>query len=155
MSFITRLFCLVLLLFMPLAHAWERPEMAAYGATYRGPEQLEIYVAHTKADNYAVVKIYGINHPLDGHVFWTKVNYSKSNHTQGFPDRISYTDESVKAENLRTVLFIDNSSGVLYLPNYRGQERAEIPVHYSEDFSRQVRPEHILTDYERQIGQIK
>ena len=129
--------------------------MAAYGATYRGPEQLQVYVAHNKADDHAVVKIYGINHPLDGRVFWTKVVYSRSNQGKGFPNRISYIDESVKDEQLRAVLFIEDSSGMLYLPNYRGQERAEIPVHYDTEASREVRPEHILTDYERQIGKIK
>lgn len=129
--------------------------MAAYGTTYNGPEQLEVYVAHTKADDHAVVKIRGINHPLDGRVFWVKVVYSKSSQREGFPNRILYLDESVKEEHLRAVLLIEDSSGMLYLPNYRGQARAEIPVRYNREFSRGVRPEHILMDYERQIGKIQ
>jgi hypothetical protein len=150
---LTRLFCFALLLITPFAHAWDRPEMARYGAAYADPEQLYVYVAHNKADDHAVIKIQGINHPLDGHVFWTKIAYSYS--TTHSAQRTFYTDETVKEEHLKTVLFIEGSSGILYLQNYRGQARAEIKVSYNRDESRQTLPEHLATDYERQIGLIK
>ena len=152
-SVLSRL-CLVLLLAATTAHAWNRPEMSSYGAAYQGPEQLQVQVAHNKADNQAVIKIRGINHPLDGHVFWAKVTYQ---HRQGagYPDRVLYTDESIKDEGKRAVLFIQGSSGTLYLPNFRNQLRVEIPVHYNWEASIEMLPEHILTDYERQIGAIK
>ncbi|MDR3323702.1 MAG: hypothetical protein LBS89_05825, partial [Zoogloeaceae bacterium] len=60
----SRLFCLALLVVAPFAHAWDRPEMAKYAAAYVGPELLRVYVAHNKADDHAVVKLWGINHPL-------------------------------------------------------------------------------------------
>ena len=143
--------CLALLLFIaPLAHAWERPEMAKFGAAYHGPEQLEVYTAHNKADDHAVIKIRGINHPIDGHVFWTKITYSQKN--RGYPNHITYIDESIQEEHKRAVLFIEDSSGILYLPDYRGQARVEIPVRYDKEASKEILPEHLLTDYERQIG---
>lgn len=153
---ITRLLCLALLLLSaPSAHAWDRPEMAQYGTAYRGPEHLQVYVAHTKADSHAVIKIRGINHPLDGHVFWTKVAYSNSPQSKMLPNRITYTDESVQEERLRSVLFIEDTSGILYLPNYRGQGRVEIPIRYDKDTALETFPQHLATDYERQIGKAK
>jgi hypothetical protein len=154
-SIFSRLLCLALLLATPFAHAWNRPEMAKYGAAYLGPEQLQVYVAHSKADDRAVIKIRGINHPLDGHVFWTKISYSKSHHSKGYSDRITYNDDSVKEEGKGAVLFVEDSSGILYLPNYRGQARAEIPLNHDKEASGEVLPEHLLTDYERQIGVTK
>lgn len=138
-------------LITPLVHAWDRPEMAKYGAAYAGPELLYVYVAHNKADDHAVVKIQGINHPLDGHVFWTKIAYSTAHSGQ----RTFYIDETVKEEHLQTVLFIEGSSGILYLQNYRGQVRAEIKVVYDQNESRQTLPEHLVADYELQTGSIK
>jgi len=144
---LSRLLCLALLIGAPLAHAWDRPEMAKYGAAYFGPEQLCVYVAHNKADNHAAIKIQGINHPLDGHVFWTEVRYQ-----QGHPERIDYV---ARENNTDTpVLYVDHQSATLYLPNWRGQERAEIRLGYSEEESIQNKPEHLLSDYGRQIGQI-
>jgi hypothetical protein len=138
----------LLLACAPLAHAWDRPEMAKYGAAYVGDEPLRVYVAHNKADDHAVVKIHGINHPLDGHVYWAKIRYE-----EGRPGRISYVAKA--KDTMRTVLFINGGSGTLTIPNYRSQELAELRASYSEDESRQTAPEHLLTDYARQIGAIK
>ena len=153
MTHIARLLCLglVLLLAAPFARAGERPEMAEYGKAYRGPEQLYVFVAHTKDDGHAVIKISGINHPLDNHLFWAKVTYSNSADSRTLPNRISYSVESAD-EGGRPGLFIENSSGTLYLPNYRGRARAEIPVVYDRDESRETRPEHLLTEYSEQKG---
>ncbi|MDR3300271.1 MAG: hypothetical protein LBU43_09830 [Candidatus Accumulibacter sp.] len=141
---LSRLLCLALLICAPLAHAWDRPEMAKYGAAYFGPEQLCVYVAHNKADDHAVIKIQGINHPLDGHIFWTEVRYQ-----QGHPERIDYVVRENDAD--KWVLYVDHQSATLYLPNWRGQARAEIRLHYGQDESTRTKPEHLATDYERQI----
>ncbi|MDR2164814.1 MAG: hypothetical protein LBO79_04120 [Zoogloeaceae bacterium] len=140
-----RLFHLVLLICVPLAHAQERPEMAKYGAAYAGPELLWVYVAHNKADDHAVVKLQGINHPLDGRTFWAEIRYHP-----GHPERISYIVRKNGAE--KAIFFVNDNTGALYLPNWRGQERAEIRLVYSRDESLHVQPEHLLTDHERQSG---
>jgi hypothetical protein len=145
---IIRLFCFALLSCSPFAHAGDRPEMAKYGAAYAGPELLWVYVGHNKADDHAVVKLEGINHPLDGHVFWTEIRYQP-----GHPERITYVARDKNTE--QAVFFINDHMGTLYLPNWRGQERAEIKLGYSHDRSAQTQPEHLLTDYERQIGKIQ
>jgi hypothetical protein len=136
----------VLLLCMPLAHAWERPEMAKYGSAYYGNERLYVYVAHSKADDHAVVKISGINHPLDGHVYWADVKYQV-----GHPERVSYVVKEKGAP--RTVFFVNGTSGTFTISNYRGQEVVELRVSYDREESTRVAPEHLLTDYERQIGE--
>jgi hypothetical protein len=139
---------LVLLLCVPLAHAWNRPEMAKYGSAYSSNGLLRVYVAHSKADDHAVVKIHGINHPLDDHVYWANIQYH-----EGRPERVSYV---IKEKNTtRTVFFVDGGSGTLSIPNYRGQEMAELRFSYDETESGRVAPEHLLTDYERQIGEAK
>jgi len=123
--------------------------MAEYGKAYRGPELLYVFVAHTKEDGHAVIKISGINHPLNNHTFWAKVTYSNGPFGK---TRVSYSVESAKEED-RPGLFIENSSrssATLYLPNYRGQARVEIPLYYDEDESRETRPEHLLTEYNEQ-----
>ncbi|MDR2688722.1 MAG: hypothetical protein LBB76_03060 [Azoarcus sp.] len=136
--------CLALLFCTPLAHAWDRPEMAKYGAAYSGPELLWVFVAHTKADDHAVVKLSGINHPLDNHVFWTEVRYQ-----QGHANRTTYIARENNVE--KAVFFVDDHEATLYLPNWRGQEHAEIRLHYSQEKSAKTRPEHLATDYERQL----
>ena len=153
MAHIARLLCLglVLLLAAPFARAEMRPEMAEYGQAYRGPENLYVFVAHTKEDGHAVIKISGINHPLDNHTFWAKVTYSNSVESRELPNRISYSVESAK-EGERPGLFIEDSSGILYLPNYRGQARAEIRVRYDRDESRETQPQHLLTEYNEKQG---
>ena len=153
MTHIARLLCvgLVLLLVAPFARAEMRPEMAEYGAAYRGPENLYVYVAHTKEDGHAVIKISGINHSLNNHVFWAKVTYSNSVDSRTLPNRISYSVESAKEEE-RPGLFIEDSSGTLYLPNYRGQARAEIRVGYDRYESRETQPKHLLTEYNEKRG---
>lgn len=155
MTFPARLLCLALLLAAPFAHAWDRPEMSKYGAAYRGPEQLYVHVAHNKADDRAVVRIFGINHPLDGHTYWTRVAYAKSRSSNGFADRATYSDTPAKGQSRGVVLFIEDVSGTLYLPNYRGEPLSEIPLQYDREASREVTPEHMMTDYERQIGVTK
>jgi hypothetical protein len=140
--------CLVLLLCGQGALAWDRPAMSRYGAFYQGPEQLVVQLAHTAADDHAVLKISGINHPWDGRVFWVKVLYPS-----GKPGRIHYV--GTEDDDERTLLFVENGSGTLYIPNWRGQARAEIQVAYWRDSSAEVLPEHLATDYEKQIGQIK
>jgi hypothetical protein len=52
------------------------------------------------------------------------------------------------------VFFVNNHEATLYLPNWHGQERAEIRLNYSREESSSTRPE-LATDYERQIGQIQ
>ena len=155
MTHIVRLLCLglVLLLAAPFARAEMRPEMAEYGAAYRGPENLYVFVAHTKEDGHAVIKISGINHPLNNHTFWAKVTYSNSADSRTLPNRISYSVESAK-EGDRPGLFIEDSSGKLYLPNYRGQARAEIPVEYDREETRETQPQYLLSEYnKRQSGE--
>ncbi|GHT80259.1 hypothetical protein AGMMS49960_16970 [Betaproteobacteria bacterium] len=144
------LLCLALLSFAPFAHAGERPKMAKYGAAYAGPELLWVYVAHNKADDHAVVKLEGINHPLDGHVFWTEIRYYLK---PGHPERITYVAREKNAE--QAVFYVSDGTATLYLPNWHGQERAEIKLAYSRDRSAQTQPEHLLTDYERQTGKIQ
>jgi hypothetical protein len=143
-----RLLCLALLACAPLAHAWERPEMAKYGSAYAGPELMWVYVAHDKTDEHAVVKLYGINHPLDGHAFWTRIRYHP-----GHAERVSYVMDENGAE--KTVFFVNEHTGTLYLPNWRGQERAEIKLNYSREESSRTQPEHLLTDYARQSEKIE
>ncbi|MDR2364418.1 MAG: hypothetical protein LBD68_00975 [Zoogloeaceae bacterium] len=143
-----RLLFFFLLLCAPLAHAWDRPEMARYGAAYAGPGLLRLYVAHTKADDYAVLKIQGINHPLDQHVYWAKVRYQ-----EGRPERISYVIAEKNAE--RVVFFVNGDSGTLGIPNYHGQPLVELGFSYDKRESALTAPEHLLTDYERQIGVIE
>jgi hypothetical protein len=141
---------LALLVCASLAHAWDRPEMAKYGSAYSGPELLQVYVAHNKADDHAVVKLTGINHPLDGHAFWTEVRYAPG---QSNTIRTTYVIREKDAE--KAIFFVNGSEGTLYLPNWRGQERAEIKLSYSRSKSSTIQPEHLLTDYARQAGKIE
>ncbi|MDR2129527.1 MAG: hypothetical protein LBP52_10770 [Burkholderiaceae bacterium] len=145
------LFCFALFLCgQGAALAWERPAMSKYGASYEGAEQLTVQLAHTAADNHAVLKISGINHPWDGRVFWVQVRY-----TPGHPERIQYVSQE-KGEAERILLFLENGHGTLNIPNWRGVARAELAVSYSgRDASAAVLPEHLATDYEKQIGQAK
>jgi hypothetical protein len=140
--------CLALFLCGQTALAWDRPVMSKYGVFYHGPEQLTVRLAHNVADDHAVLKISGINHPWDGRVFWAEVRYPP-----GHPDRILYVIEEAGKE--RILLFVERGSGALNLPNWRGMAWAEIRVSYWRDESAKVRPEHLVTDYERQIGQIQ
>ncbi|MDR3352362.1 MAG: hypothetical protein LBO00_05020 [Zoogloeaceae bacterium] len=148
MKFPARFSLLLLLFCAPLVHAWDRPEMARYGAAYAGPELLRVYVAHTKADDYAVIKIHGINHPLDQHIYWAKVRYQ-----EGYPERIYYAAKEKEGE--RVVFFVNGASATLKLPNYHGQALAELRLSYDGDESTRTAPEHLLTDYARQIGAIQ
>jgi hypothetical protein len=140
--------CLALLLCGQVALAWDRPEMSKYGASYHGHEQLLVQLAHTAADNHAVLKVSGINHPWDGRVFWVEVRYPA-----GYPERIQYVSKEKGEE--RVLLFVDNGRGVLNIPNWRGAPRAELPVVYQRDASAHVLPEHLATDYEKQVGQAR
>jgi hypothetical protein len=108
---------------------------------------MQIHVAHTRADDYAVLRIQGINHPLDRHVYWAKIRYQ-----EGRPERISYVVEEKNGE--RVVFFVDGASGTFSISDYHGQPRVEFHFVYDEDESARILPEHLLTDYERQIGAI-
>jgi len=145
----SRLLCLALLAVAPLAHAWDRPEMAKYGAAYSGPELLHVYIAHDKADGHALVKIFGINHPLDGRVFWTKIAYN--NKKREGPADITYAiDEKGTTGN---IVFLDGiGGGELYLSNYRGAAKAVLPLRYDREESTQTAPSRLTDDYERQTG---
>jgi hypothetical protein len=140
--------CLALFLCGQGALAWDRPAMSRYGASYQGDELLEVRLAHTAADDHAVLKVSGINHPWDGRVFWVEVRY-----TAGHPGRIQYVGKENGDE--RVLLFVQNGRGTLNIPNWRGAPRAELPVTYWREASAEIQPEHLATEYEKQIGQGK
>ncbi|MDR1350084.1 MAG: hypothetical protein LBJ59_04755 [Zoogloeaceae bacterium] len=141
--------CLALLLCGQIALAWDRPAMSKYGAFYQGPEQLVVQLAHTAADDHAVLKISGINHPWDGRVFWVEVRYQP-----GHTERIYYV--SKEGDDERILLYVeDGNGGELSLPDWRGSLWAQVRINYQRYDSREVLPEHLATDYERQIGQVK
>jgi hypothetical protein len=148
----TRLLCaLVLFCVGQTALAWDRPEMSKYGKMYYGDEYLQVVIAHNAADDHAVLKISGINHLWDGQVFWAKVKY-----WPGKPARASYLIPDKEDEDgERHLFFVGGHDGTLYIHNWHGQEYAEIGLYYSREGSDEVRPEHLATDYETQIGQVK
>lgn len=146
MKITAKLLCLLLCLWMPSAFAWDRPAMAKYGAAYAGPELLRVYVAHNQADDHAVIKIYGINHEFDGQAFWAEVRYQA-----GHPERVLYVVR--KGDKEQPLFYVENQEGTLTLPAWRGQTRVEIKLYYDREESVTVRPEHLATDYEKQIQQ--
>ncbi|MDR1887960.1 MAG: hypothetical protein LBQ81_01005 [Zoogloeaceae bacterium] len=141
--------CLALFLCGQAALAWDRPVMSKYGAFYQGPEQLVVQLAHTAADDHAIIRISGINHPWDGRVFWAEVRYQPGHH-----ERVNYVTRAEDGSE-RTLLYVEDGNGSLSLPNWRGALWAQVRVSYWRDASTEVRPEHLATDYEKQIGQIK
>jgi hypothetical protein len=128
--------------------------MAKYSAAYSGLDLLWAYVARNKADDHAAVKPTGINHPLDGHVWWTEIRYSP-----GHAERVSHVirekGEKEEKNAEKAVFFVDGNEATLYPPNWRGQERAEISLHYSRDESSRTQAERPLTDYARQAGEME
>ncbi|MDR0996807.1 MAG: hypothetical protein LBL69_03980 [Zoogloeaceae bacterium] len=146
-----RFLAFFLLTLSATAQAWDRPPMAKYGAAYRGPELMMVYVAANQAGDHALVRVTQINHALDGHIFWTKVRYP-----EGHPERAYYLlDDSSRPEGERTLLFVEDGSAKLSLPDWHGQKRAEIPLTYDRSESAEVLPEHLATAYEQQLGQTK
>jgi hypothetical protein len=126
MKNLAKMFCLLCCLWGQSAWAWERPEMAKYGAAYAGPELLRVYVAHTWGNDHAVIKIDGVNHELDG--------------------RLLNGGE-------RPLFFVDGGEGKLTLPNWRGQAQVEIRLYYNWGESANTQPEYLASEYEKQSQQ--
>jgi hypothetical protein len=146
MKFVRLLFGCFALVVAFGAHAWKQPEMARYGAVYSGPELLTVHVAHTKDDKNAVIMIQGINHPFDGQIFFMKVRYWQA--TSGVRTRIVY--EYPQNDNMFLRLEAD-SSGTLFLPNYRGLVSATLDLKYEQADSANLSPNKLVENYARQL----
>jgi hypothetical protein len=133
----------------PSTPVWERPELADYPVAYVGPEQLRVYVAHNKAEDHAFIRILGINHPLDGHIYWAELHYKCTPKAGKAVYRVTGEDG-----RKRTVLSVIGETAILKLPNWRGQERAKINLTYSlsESQSNTAHPENLIRFYKEQIG---
>jgi hypothetical protein len=146
MKNMTQILCLLLCLWGTSALAWDRPAMAKYGAVYTGQEFLRVDVAHNQADDHAILKISGINHKLDGQMFWAEVRYQA-----GHPERVVYVFSESDGE--RPEFYVDNGVGRLMIPNWRGQARVELKLYYDHKLSAETPPEQLATDYENQLKQ--
>ena len=132
------LMAVVLLITATLALGQARPQVGKYAKVYRGSEGLYLTLVRIGPDenNEALLTIEGIDHPWDGKIMIAKA--------KKYPDKTEY---AIQVDGKDYVVFINRSgSGEVYL------QRSGSPdyVHYDEDRSRQVIPEHLLTAYLKQ-----
>lgn len=118
------------------AVAQERPEVGKYARVYKGGEGVTVVVVRVGplARNEALVQINGIDNPLDGKIRLHEV----VNQGAGKYDYQTRSDGS-----LYNTLVMRNGLVELYAKGLR----EAVQMTYSEELSREVQPEHVLTAY--------
>lgn len=124
--------------------AWCAPmAMATYGESYRGPKTLTVELAATAKGDQALIKVRGINHAWDNKVILTEVRKDAYG-------RLAYVAKMQGKDYIVLHESKEQGSVVLYLLG-----EPEMRLSFDKDAALAVKPQHILTDYERPEGAVK
>lgn len=118
-----------------------RPQVAKYGKVFQGSEGLVLWTVSVgdPANQEFLLQYSGVNHPWDMKIFKVK----------SVPSVRDGADYTLTVDGKDYVTLVERpvwgseKSYEVYLPN--GPKGMK--VHYSETLSREMKPEHILTEY--------
>lgn len=128
-----------------------RPEIGRYAKGYKGAEGVRVTILRVGNPdlNEALVRVSGVDHPLDRVILKVKVEKKYSNRGNSYEYTMTWQKKP-------WVLIAADDPGpgrrsyYLFLPGewtYQGRPEQGHPLHYDEGVTQETNPEHFLTEY--------